>query len=570
MPYGLGHENRTIESATPRLSNMPEDATTTSTASPLRSRYPWAIAAGIMFAIAQPKFELAGFAWIAPAVLLLSTFGATPKQTFRVGYVAGAVQQLITLYWLLLIPLTGPAIIGWIALSAYLAIFPAFWCLLAWKLFPLRLRGDLFDPTPTDHFTETSHVQRIVWALLCACGWVAMEMSVGRLLTGFPWNYLGVSQFRMLPLIQISSITGVYGVSFIMAWFACSLFSAGMLLTRHNRSRGWSLEMAPPLFAIFAVLLFGLLQIQSQPRSDRTVKVALVQPSIPQNLIWDPKEDTNRYNELIRLSEMALKSKPQILVWPEAAVPQMLRYDPDAVLNLVTNHHVWAIVGSDDAVAHDENAFAKKEVDYYNSAFAVSPDGELTGTYRKRRLVIFGEWVPFSKYLPFMKYLTPAAEGSFTPGEKPSPFHLRDLDLTTSVLICFEDTFPHIAREYVTEDTDFLLNLTNNGWFGESAAQWQHAASAMFRAVENRIPLVRCANNGLTCWVDEIGRLHEVYLGNSKDIYGPGFKTARIPLLPANTKRALTFYTRYGDVFGWLCVGFALGGYSFRSRRNSQ
>src|SRR6185503_4450847 len=106
----------------------------------LRSRWPWAVAAGTMFAIAQPKFEIAGFAWIAPAILLLSTLGATPKQTFRIGYLAGFVQQLITLYWLLFIPLTVPAIIGWLAISTYLAVYPAFWAMLAWKLFPLRLR----------------------------------------------------------------------------------------------------------------------------------------------------------------------------------------------------------------------------------------------------------------------------------------------------------------------------------------------------------------------------------------------------------------------------------------------
>src|SRR5205085_384541 len=151
-------------------------------------------------------------------------------------YLAGFTQQLITLYWLLLIPLTIPAIIGWIAISAYLAIYPALWAMLAWKLFPLRLNGELFDPTPTDHFTETNAIQRMIWALLCACGWVAMEMTIGRLLTGFPWNFLGVSQFKMLPLIQICSFTGVYGVSFLMAWFACSLFTCGMTLTRQTRS----------------------------------------------------------------------------------------------------------------------------------------------------------------------------------------------------------------------------------------------------------------------------------------------------------------------------------------------
>ncbi|MGN6385961.1 MAG: nitrilase-related carbon-nitrogen hydrolase, partial [Verrucomicrobiota bacterium] len=132
--------------------------------------------------------------------------------------------------------------------------------------------------------------------------------------------------------------------------------------------------------------------------------------------------------------------------------------------------------------------------------------------------------------------------------------HLDSPGITVSVLICFEDTFPHIAREYVNEDTDFLVNLTNNGWFGESAAQWQHAATAAFRAIENRVPLVRCANNGLTCWVDEIGRLHNVYYPGTTDIYGAGFKTVLIPVLTPGEKRVLSFYTRHGDLFGWGCV----------------
>jgi apolipoprotein N-acyltransferase len=537
----------------------------------LRSRWPWAIAAGVMFALAQPKFELAGFAWIAPAILLLATFGATPKQTFRTAYLAGLVQQLITLSWLLFIPLKIPAIIGWLAISAYLALYPALWALLAWKLFPLRLRGELFDPTPTDHFTETSAFQRLTWALLCACGWVAIEMTQARMLTGFPWNFLGISQFRMLPLIQISSITGVYGVSFIIAWFACSIFSAGMILTRQFNSRAWMLELFAPLAAVFALLIFGLSTVRSLQEPQRTVKAALIQPSIPQTLIWDPKENTNRFNELIRLSALALKTKPQLLIWPEAAVPTMLRYDTNtsnAVLNLVTNHQIWAIVGTDDAILGEAPSPQKEPpVIYFNSAFAVSPDGALLNGYRKRRLVIFGEWIPFYKYLPFLKYLSPAGENPFSPGDKPVPFKLPDIDVTTSVLICFEDTFPHLAREYVNEDTDFLLNITNNGWFGESAAQWQHAAAAIFRAVENRITLVRCANNGLTCWVDAAGGLHDVFYDNSRNIYGAGFKTANIPLLAKGAKRQKTYYTRHGDIFGWLCVGLSLAGYSLRSRR---
>jgi apolipoprotein N-acyltransferase len=150
------------------------------------------------------------------------------------------------------------------------------------------------------------------------------------------------------------------------------------------------------------------------------------------------------------------------------------------------------------------------------------------------------------------------------------PFEVAEKGLKTSVVICFEDIFPHLVREYVDPDTDFLLNLTNNGWFGESAAQWQHAAGAVFRAVENGLPLVRCANNGLTCWVDAAGRMHEVYFPGTRDIYGRGIKTVEVPLL-AGARPTATFYRRHGDVFGWACVAWAGLGVlkGFRRRRGA-
>jgi len=144
-------------------------------------------------------------------------------------------------------------------------------------------------------------------------------------------------------------------------------------------------------------------------------------------------------------------------------------------------------------------------------------------------------------------------QGEFTPGERAAPFNLRDLDVQTSVLICFEDAFPHLTREYVDDDTDFLLNLTNNGWFGESAAQWQHAANAVFRAVETGVPLVRCANNGLTCWVDRRGAIHEVYFPGSTDVYKAGYKIANVPL-PDDGKWPTTSFRKRGEWFGWSCV----------------
>ena len=123
-----------------------------------------------------------------------------------------------------------------------------------------------------------------------------------------------------------------------------------------------------------------------------------------------------------------------------------------------------------------------------------------------------------------------------------------------STLICFEDTFPHLVREYVEDDTDFLVNLTNNGWFGESASQWQHAAGAALRAVENGVPLLRCCNNGVTCWIDARGQVREIFRDHRGSEYGPGFVTWKIPIFGPGERRGRTFYNRHGDWFGWGCV----------------
>jgi apolipoprotein N-acyltransferase len=215
------------------------------------------------------------------------------------------------------------------------------------------------------------------------------------------------------------------------------------------------------------------------------------------------------------------------------------------------------IVGSDD-MEPQPTPDNPKNREFYNSSFLISPEGRLIERYRKRALVIFGEYIPLVRWLPFFKWFTPI-DGGFTSGDRAIPFELTDLNVKASVLICFEDIFPHLAREYAEEDTDFLVNITNNGWFGEGAAQWQHGTSALIRAVENGLPLVRCANNGLTCWVDGHGRLRQLFQPNGRGSeYGAGVMTAEIPLLGSGEKRVPTFYNRHGDWFGWGCVGMAV------------
>ena len=543
----------------------------------MRSRYLLAVLAGLLLAASFPKLGIAGLAWVAPGLMLAAALGKRGGESFRIGYVAGLAYYLASLYWLLLIPYRwhsiplGPAA-GWLSLSAYLALFPATWVWLlsegrpgtAWVKGPGSAVSGVTGPgaarlSGLGGVMARTWGRRALWAISGAVLWVALEMVVARLWSGFPWNLLGSSQYQLTPLIQIASVTGIYGVSFLVVWISLSLLSAGLMIVLRPTVRSiWVGEIFLPVIVVALVFNYGFRRLHDEPPAARTLRVTLVQPSIPQTLIWDTSRDQERFGDLIRLSEDALTNRTDLLVWPEAAVPSYARWDTNiypAITNLVRRHRVWLILGSDD-LARARQPTEGDGYEYYNASFLVSPDGEFVSRYRKRNLVVFGEYIPLVRWLPFVKWFTPI-EGGFTPGDRPVPFLLTNPNVKTSVLICFEDIFPHLAREYADDDTDFLVNLTNNGWFGDSAAQWQHAAGALFRAVENGLPLVRCSNNGLTGWVDSRGRLREVFRDDRGTIYGAGFLTAEIPLLGVGEKRAPTFYHEHGDWFGWVCVGIA-------------
>lgn len=497
-----------------------------------RRRQALAAVGGLMMAAAFPKLNVAGLAWVAPGVILWAALGA--RSPFRVGCMGGLAFYLAALHWLVFIPVTFYPILGWLALGAYLALLPATWCWICAKT-----------------FSGESWWRCQVWAWFGAVVWVALEMVQARLFSGMPWTPLGVSQHRFLPLIQIASFTSVYGVSFLVVWFSLALMLSLRGLLREPTNRlAWLSNLVLPMFAVAAVWCFGLTATMGRPIASQRIKVALVQPSIPQQMIWSDDASAERFQAVLKLSTLAQATKPQLLIWPEAAVPSLPRWDTN-LWRSITNHvvagGVWLIMGADDVVPRSPT-----EEDWFNSSFLISPRGEMVASYHKRRLVIFGEYIPLVHWLPFMKWLTPIGSG-FAEGDRVVPFVIPELGVRTATLICFEDIFPHYVREYVAPDTDFLVNITNDGWFRESAAHWQQAANAAFRSVENRVPLVRCANNGLSCWIDETGAMHEVWFGDSKNIYAPGVKTAQIPLL-GGAKREPTFYNRHGDWFGWSCV----------------
>jgi apolipoprotein N-acyltransferase len=520
-----------------------------------RLRYALALGAGLLLAAAFPNLGVAGFAWIAPGLMLAAALGGTGKQSFRLGYATGFAFWLASLYWLLLIPVAWFPILGWLALAAYNALFQATWVWLCWKCFPNGVPASALRT-----FQSSSRLDRFRWSLLCAALWVALEMIRCRFLSGFPWSLLGNSQFQMTPLLQISSVTGVYGVSFLIVWTSVSLLCAGLMILRPKTSRTTlAAEVFVPLLTVAVVFATGYWHILRAPSAPRTVRLTTIQPSIPQTMIWDPKSNDRRFADLLALSERALSNRTDALLWPEAAMPELNEASYTAITNLVIQHQVWFIFGADD-VQLRPGATNDHDVEFFNAAWLLSPRGLIADTYHKRRLVIFGEYIPLVDWLPFIKWFTPIT-GSYSSGKAPTQFPLRDAGVTAAPLICFEDCFPQV-HDHVTADTDLLINLTNDGWFGQSAEQWQHAANAVFRAIENGVPLVRSCNNGLTCWVDEFGQIHDAFRDEAGTIYGTGFTTFTVPLHAKPHPR--TFYNRHGDVFGWACV--ALAGLAVASR----
>lgn len=526
------------------------------------SRYWVAAFAGLLLACAFPTIGFAGLGWVAPAILAGSALGRGGWERFRIGYVGGLVFYLVSLYWLLHIPFRwmgvpiGPAA-GLLGLSAYMALYPAVW---VWLVTSAAMAGsgavEMSWRDAAAHLVKQGWLRRAGVALYAAVAWVGLEMIIARLFTGFPWDLLGVSQYQFTPLIQVAAFTGVYGVSFVVIWGSAAILMAVLVLTQRPAARSlWAAELILPVLAVAGLFTYGMRQVRNAEPPSRTIRVALLQPAIPQTLIWDSSKNLERFQEVLRLSESALTNKPDLLIWPESAVPALLRQDQDthdAITGLARDHSTWMIIGADDFSVKPDAA-SPRDVHYYNASFLIAPDGSILDTYRKRSLVIFGEYVPLERWLPFLKYVTPI-EGGFTPGEQAEPFELPSLGIVTSVLICFEDIFPGLAREGAQPDTDFLVNLTNNGWFGESAAQWQHGATAVLRAVENGIPLVRCSNNGLTCWVDRYGRIRQIFRDASGSEYGKGFLLCDIPVLGPDELREPTPYHRHGDRFGWACT----------------
>ncbi len=504
-----------------------------------------------------PTFNMWGFAWIALVPFILSVRHKSIIDTFLLSFLWGILFFYGVIYWL-----NSIAVMATIGLVFYLALY--------FVIFAFILRGIIKKDIPI--FAK---------AVSIASAWAILEFVRSNLLTGFGWALLGYSQSSFLPVIQIADITGAYGVSFLIVFVNVVVYefffaettpqNVGAIhelplqtITRLAKNKLINLFLS--IFLITNVFIYGFYKLNSYSHGSGniSVKISVVQGNIPQILKWDKsyrQEIIKKYFYLT--SETKRLNQPDLIIWPETSFPADLETEHDfsePLFELAKNLDSRLLIGANRFVWKNKYEYEK----IYNSAFLIGPKGRVDNYYDKIHLVPFGEYMPVDK-LPgfFFKFLPEKINmvGDFQAGETYTVFKIPlavNKELAFSVLICFEDVFGAMARNFVKNGSRLLINITNDGWYGISSAPFQHAQASVFRAVENRVPVVRSANTGLSVFIDKKGKIFDgVKNENNQEIFIAGYKAASVSIEPSLKP---TFYNRYGDIFIIICFLFLLSG----------
>lgn len=492
-----------------------------------RYRYWLAASSGIILFCSFPNVNFFPLAWVAIVPLLVALKPVEHwKSAFWIGYVAGflffagllfAIALLYPYANIFTTALGYLLLVGYTAL--YFAVFSVLVCKLPWQsgiLFPLGV----------------------------AAIWVSLEWVRSWFLTGFPWGNIGYSQWNYPAGIQIASLTGVYGVSFVIVFFNAGI--ATLIRQRHTWRKELIAVIVPCLLTI-ACLSYGYIVLAiGQNVPHKSMKVALVPGNIPQIEKWKSDSFSKIFKRYLNLTRKAAVEKPDVIVWPETTVRgQVLSGEWASFHNFFLKMHreiggIPMLIG-----ATDPDAFG----DIYNRVISISSDGEILGKYAKMHLVPFGEYVPLGDFFPNFVQFHPFEHGktvNLLPIKDVEAMQTNSAQIEVGISICFESAFPNHFRQFVKNGADAMGILTNDAWFEGTAFPELHLAMAPFRAVENRITIFRCANGGYTCTIDSFGRIATPFVTPQT---AEEFLIADVPLSEGN----LTLYTRYGDWFSILC-----------------
>ena len=494
-----------------------------------------AVLSGVLLVLSHPSFSLFPLAWVGLVPLLIAVRSVpNAKSAFRIGYLSGLTFFGGLLYWIVLLyPFANifVTVLGYAALVAYAALYFAVFSLLVHQL---------------------PHKSGISFIFPAALFWTGLEWIRSWLLTGFPWGSMGYSQWNNHAGIQIASITGVYGVSFVLVLFNAAI--AHLIISSSN----WRSAIKGAVLPVAIVALtyvYGAVCLSGSESTAESVKLGLVPGNVSQAEKWKSEHAPKVFKRYLSLSEKANAANPDLIVWPETSIhPQILSGRAETyrqrLFRMLHEHQIHLLAGAPVREADRK---------FYNSVFLLSPSGEKLGSYSKMHLVPFGEYVPFSSALPnFIQFQT------FAHGKSINLLPLADVeDAKVGIAICFESVFPDLFRKFVTRGASVMGILTNDAWFVGTTAPAQHLSAAPFRAVENRISVFRCANGGISCIIDPFGRIVSPTITPT---HPDGTLVEDVPLKNhRNTKK--TPYTRYGDWFPILCllVGIGLVGHRNRS-----
>ena len=487
-----------------------------------------AVVSGLLLTLGYAPFAQAWAGWVClvPLALTMMLLCQSWKTSLLAGYVFGVTHFASSLFWI-----TEVTVIGWAALVLYLGLYFAVWTWLWWWL---------ATPVPERPSSRINFFRIIAGA----SAWVILEWLRGTLFSGFPWNQLGVSQHGIIGLIQAAEYGGVLLISWLVVLGNLAVAMVALRLWREIKLGQMARvrwEFTLSLAIIGVIFVCGVRTLFQKPVYVTSLRYLAVQPNFP-NDPWGPgvklEEALAKMHVLTisGLSQLPDGAKADLVIWPETPVGTEL-YSNMQFLSILKS------IGADHGAAWllGSNMYSFNQI--YNAALLYNGYDPSPEVYYKNHLVPFGEYTPLKKMLPFIMKFTPVGT-DFAAGETAVPLQLNQPKLKIAPLICFEDTLARQARQAARHQPDLFINMTNDGWFKDSAASLQHLHNSVFRAVENRVPLLRVTNSGVTAEVSERGVVRKILQDTvSGKTFTVGTLYGELPIPP----KVATLYQRWGD-----------------------
>jgi len=482
------------------------------------------------------KFNLGFLTWIALIPLLCALKDCSLKKSFVLGLLFGFVFCWGIIYWLHFTLYRHAALILWASIVSVILV--AIYFSFFFAFFTLSL----------NYIRQRTNLSLIISAPML---WTSLELirSLGSL--GMPWVLLGGSQWRYPAIIQISTITGVYGVSFLIVMVNATI--ATVISSQWSVVRGKIKENFILISVVFILLLlsfsYGLVVLKEPSIKDRTstIQVSIIQPNIDQEQKWDMRYKTTVMDTLVRLTKEVRRDAPDLIVWPETCIPGYLESEPEfysPIKELIQKSKSYFIIGS----------MSKKGKEKHNTAFFLSPEGKILDYYHKIHPVPFAERFPkqdyFSSFSWYKEMVRILGEEGYEPinlGNKYVVFNV--LYTKIGVPVCFEMIFPDLIRRFVKNGAEIIVNISDDAWFDQmTVPYWHHFSASVFRAIENRVNIVRATNTGISGFIDPYGRIRK-----TTNIWTEAHLTNEVPL-----EKTTTLYTKYGNLFAYFCLILSL------------